>query len=84
MRYILINFRLILNFVVLISMLCVYNLIVYFVRNLIYKKLCNNINILLVNTNINWFLSIIINLVRNYFIKNYIMVNILLNDSSVN
>ena len=46
---------LVLNFVVLVYKLCICNVMVYFIRNLFYKKLCNNKNILLVNTNINWF-----------------------------
>ena len=78
MRYIyiykLINFRLILNFRVLVSMLCMCNLIVYFMKILFYTKLCNNINIFLINTNINWFLFLIMNFVRNYFIKKHTMI----------
>ena len=84
MRYIVINFCLTLNFVILISMLCVCNSMVYFVKNLFYKKLCNDVNILWVNTNINWFPPIIMNFVRNYSIRNYVMVSILLNDNSMN
>ena len=88
MRYILINFRLILNIIVLNSMLYVCNLIIYFVRNLFYEKLYNNINILLVNININWFhpyiLNLIINFGWNYLIKHYIMVSIVLTKISMN
>ena len=62
-------------------MLYVCNLIVYFVRNLFYKKLCYNITILLVNININYFLPIIMNFASNYFTKNYIMLSMLLDDN---
>ena len=65
-------------------MLCMCNLIVYFARNLFYKKLCNNISIFLVNININYFLHIIIKFVTNYFIKNYTMISMLLNDTNAN
>ena len=50
MRYTLINFKLILNFTISNSMLCMYDLIVYFVRNYFIKNykiisiLLNNIS----------------------------------------
>ena len=47
-----INFRLILNFIVPDSMLCMYDLIVYFVKSYFIKNY-TMANILLNNTNVN-------------------------------